>query len=81
MEMNNWDDKYRGVVHLGSPYGGFEYTLCGFAYDEPVSEHGGEAMSETDAACTCEECKRIALVIFPFLNKEIRRFDKRKKRK
>ena len=72
--MENWDDSYRGVVHLGS-VGGLadEFTLCGLAFDEPLSEHGGEAMRPSGEPCTCRECATVARAMLPYLKKEVRR--------
>lgn len=76
--MKNWKDSYRGVVHLGTFGGGGEYTLCGFAYDEPASEHNAEVMVETSDVCTCEHCLLAMRNLLPYLKRESRRIAKRK---
>lgn len=72
----NWFDSDRDVVHLSaqSPCG--ELTLCGFAFDEPASERGGELMIETDEPCTCQDCIEQARFLLPYLKREIRRVGK-----
>lgn len=69
----NWYDSYRGVVHLTSFNQGNEFTLCGLAFDEPSSEHGGERMVYTDKPCTCAECAKMANILLPYLKKEVKR--------
>ena len=75
-EMYNWEDTYRGVIHLASPGGGYEYTLCGLAWDEPSSEYGADVMEQTSKACTCRDCIGHARFLLPYLKREISRIDK-----
>ena len=74
--VKNWYDEYRHVVHLASPWCGYEYTLCGLAYNEPSSEHGVDSMHRVSNACTCEECIRIMNELIPYLNREKRKVQK-----
>lgn len=71
----NLNDTYRGVIHLGCPQAGGEYTLCGYAFDEPFSEYGAEMMSNTTSPCTCPECIAIAKELLPYLKKELRKIN------
>ena len=75
--MENWEDSYRGVVHLGTFGCGGEYTLCGLAYDEPVSEHHAEVMVSTSDVCTCEHCLLAMRNLLPYLKRESRKVEKR----
>ena len=73
---NNYDnyyDSYRNCVHLSQPGCGHEYTLCGFAFDEPASEHGVESMVSTDAPCNCSRCLAIAKELSDYLKRELKR--------
>lgn len=79
--LDNWKDTLRGVVHLGNSAGGYEYTLCGYAFDEPSSEHGAECMSVTTEVCTCEDCIRIAEEMLPYLRYELRRVSRDKSKR
>ena len=69
----NLNDTYRGVIHLCVPRTGGEYTLCGYAFDEPASEHDAEPMADTTSPCTCPDCIGIAKELLPYLKKEIRK--------
>ena len=71
--MRNLYDKYRNVVHLSSPLCGYEYTLCGLAYDEPSSEHGVVSMHYVNDACTCEDCIMTMNELIPYLKREKRK--------
>ena len=75
--MNNLKDSYRGVVHISCVNCGGEHTLCGFAFDEPASEHGAAVMSETNDVCTCSECIDLMRKLLPYLKRESRRIAKR----
>ena len=80
-EKDNWKDTYRGVVHLSSGAGGWEFTLCGFAFDEPASEYGADAMTPTNAVATCPHCLEIAEWLLPYLKKEMERVSRKEKTK
>lgn len=74
--MINWKDDYRGVVHLSSGACGGEFTLCGYAYDEPSSEHGAEVMRPTTEAVTCEYCISEMRTLLPYLKSESRKLNR-----
>ncbi len=72
----NYLDTYRGVVHINSGECGGECTLCGYAFDEPLSEHGGECMTSTDSPVTCPDCIERAEQLLPMLRRELKRAKK-----
>lgn len=74
----NWLDTYRGVVHIGAPGGGGEYTVCGLAFDEPVSEHGCDSMQETDLPPTCPDCIYYGRILLETLRRQLRRVNRKK---
>ena len=76
---DNWQDTYRGVVHLGYGDNMGETTLCGLTFDEPSVLYGGAYMESTSAPCTCPECIERAKMLLAYLRREMRRV-KRKKR-
>lgn len=73
----NWLDTFRGVVHIGAPMCGGEYTVCGLAYDEPRSEHGGDAMQETDLPPTCPDCIHDGRILLETLRRQLRRVNRK----
>ena len=69
----NFYDSYRGVVHIGQPGMGGEFTVCGLACDEPASEHGAEAMKDTDLPPTCPGCIDTGRRLLDTLRRQLRR--------
>lgn len=76
----NWLDTFRGVVHIGAPGCGGEYTVCGLAFDEPRSEHGGESMQETNLPPTCPDCISDGRIMLETLRRQLRRVNRKDKR-
>ena len=76
----NLKDTFRGVVHIGQCGPGYEFTLCGLAWDEPCSEWGAETMEDTDAVCTCPDCYHILNELLPKLQRESKRMERKFKR-
>lgn len=77
--LNCFKEPITGIVHIkmSSYYGGGEYTLCGDAYDRPLSEDGESVMVDSDEVCNCEKCIAIAERLLPILKKELRRIEAR----
>ena len=73
----NWLDTYRGVVHIGAPGCGGEYTVCGLAYDEPSSEHDEDAMVETCLPPTCPDCISDGQLLLGILQRQLRRVNRK----
>jgi len=73
----NWLDTYRGVVHIGAPGGEGEHTVCGLAFDEPSSEHGGDAMQETALRPTCPDCIADGRILLEILQRQLRRVSRK----
>ena len=72
----NWLDTYRGVVHIGTPNAGGDYTVCGLAYDEPASEHSADMMEQTDLPPNCPECIYYGRSLLGTLLRQLRRAGK-----
>lgn len=74
---DNWLDTFRGVVHIGTPHAGGDYTVCGLAYDEPASEHGADVMEETELPPTCPDCIYYGRNLLGTLRRQLRRVNRK----
>lgn len=69
-----------GIVHLMDPtVSGGEYTFCGIAWDEPATEHRGEAMVDTKLPINCEECLRNARILKNYTTRALKKPPEKKK--
>ena len=71
--LNNLIEPTTGIVHLMMPNSGGEYTLCGDAFDRPLTEDGQESMEDTTKPCNCYRCISAMNLLIPYFRKEKRR--------
>jgi hypothetical protein len=71
--LNNLIEPTTGIVHLMMPNSGGEYTLCGDAFDRPLTEEGQESMQDTTKPCNCYRCISAMNLLMPYFRKEKRR--------